>query len=268
MKSAVDSLLLDSLGQKIRQWLAAPNPDSNADRARELRHEGTGIWLFEIKAFQKWISGTYRHLWLYGKPGCGKTILSTTILDHLEKDDSLFVLSFFFDFGDAMKQTRSGMLRSFAPQLYQGGRDSAGYLHTSFRAHDDGDKRFSTRTLEQAIRVILGAQQRVAIVLDALDESKERDQILLWIGDMFSTRELHHVQIIYTSREEPEFIRGIPDLIGDQCCFSVDKAAIDVDIRSYVMARIQSDPGFTKKELSGYLLDQIDVKVGQGARGM
>ncbi|KAH9240263.1 hypothetical protein K456DRAFT_1040780 [Colletotrichum gloeosporioides 23] len=268
VKAAVDNLALDSHGQKIRTWLAAPDPSTNANHARELRHDGTGAWLLENITYQNWISGTYKHLWLHGMAGCGKTVLSTTVLDHLTKDGDLVVLNFYFDFSDVMKQTTNGMLRSLALQLYRRGLDQAGHLNDSFRAHKNGEQKPTTTTLEEIIQQILAAQQKVVIILDALDESTTREELLLWLKVMFDNRKLGHVQALYTSREEVEFINDIPDLIGDDCCLSLDVGAIDVDIRSYVLMTTQTDTKFSKKKLSEDLLRRIHDKVGNGANGM
>ncbi|KAF5510909.1 Ankyrin-3 [Colletotrichum siamense] len=268
VKAKVETLMLSSHAQKIRQWLSAPDPKTNANHARELRHDGTGAWLLESTAFKNWYAGNDRHLWLRGIPGCGKTVLSTRVLDHLAKDIDRIILSFFFDFSDTIKQTKHGLLRSLAFQLYHGGHDSEGHLDNSFREHKVGDEKPTTTTLEGVVGVMLAAQSKVAIVLDALDESTERGEIVSWLEAVFSNTKLEHVQIIYTSREEVEFTRRIPELIGDKCCLSLDGAAIDTDIRSYAMARLQSDHEFTRKRLSESLLGRIHNKVGNGANGM
>ncbi|KND87255.1 Ankyrin repeat domain-containing protein 17 [Tolypocladium ophioglossoides CBS 100239] len=241
-------------------WLCPPDSSTNANRARGLRHEGTGAWLLETSVFQSWKAGSRRHLWLYGLAGCGKTVLSTTILDHLAKANDSSVLSFFFDFGDTTKQTVDAMLRSLASQLYHGGASSAGPLNASFQAHEDGFKQPATKALETV--------KKVYVVLDALDESTTRTELLSWIRDMASKPGLGHVQLLYTSRPESEFLRDIPSSIGEQNCLVLDKQAINADIRSYVTAQISQRRDFQDKPLPQHLHEQIRKKVGDGADGM
>ncbi|GJD00522.1 pfs domain-containing protein [Colletotrichum higginsianum] len=269
MKEAVESVVSGNQREKIRHWLAPPpDPSTNANQARKLRHEGTGGWLLETAEFQNWVAGTYRHLWLHGLAGCGKTVLSSTILDHLMGEDGRVVLSFFFDFNDQTKQTLDGMLRSLASQLYQGGLDSAARLDNAFRAHRDGENKPTTNFLRDAVRMILADQKQVFVVIDALDESTTRDEICSWIKSMFSTPELVHVRLLYTGRPEAEFISEIPTLIGEESCLRLNKLAIDADIRSYVTARLENDPGFNKKRLSEDLIEQLRDRVGNRADGM
>ncbi|KAJ5102656.1 Pfs NACHT and ankyrin domain protein [Penicillium argentinense] len=111
-------------------------------------------------------------------------------------------------------------------------------------------------------------QIKVSIVLDALNESKTRDDVLLWIKDVVSRPELGHVQLLYTSRVESKFLRNIPPLIGKQNCLSLDKQAVDADIRSWVTAQLSQRRDFKEKLLSQDLLEAIRTKVGDGANGM
>ncbi|KAL4888052.1 Pfs, NACHT and ankyrin domain protein [Aspergillus ambiguus] len=264
-KATADSIRSGLLTDKIRRWLHPPDPSTNANQARELRHEGTGVWLLESPTFQSWHAGSHRQLWLHGLAGCGKTVLSTTVLDYLAKADNGLVLSFFFDFSDTTKQTLDGMLRSLTFQLYQSGVGSAIHLDESFRAHRDGNDQPATTLLSAITFKMLNIQRRVTIVLDALDESNPRLDILKWIENV---AELTHVWLLYTSRPESDLLRRIPPLIGNSNCLALDKKSINSDIRSWVTAQLSQRNDFTEKPLAQDLLQEIQRKVGDGADGM
>ncbi|CEJ62927.1 hypothetical protein PMG11_11412 [Penicillium brasilianum] len=264
IKATTDSLKSDLHTNEIKRWLDPPDPSTNANHARTLHHEGTGAWLLENPIFLSWYSGSRRHIWLHGLAGCGKTVLSTTVLDHLAKGSDGPILNFFFDFSDTKKQTYESMLRSLAFQLYQGGVDSAIHLEGSFQAHQNGKNQPKTEALWIMFYKMLGVQKRVYIVLDALDESTSRDDILKWIEDIISRPELDHVQLLYTSRPESEFLRRIPTLIGEEGCLPLDEQAINSDIRSWVSAQISQRHDFTEKPLSQGLLEEIRIKVQVG----
>ncbi|KAK3378799.1 hypothetical protein B0T24DRAFT_568404 [Lasiosphaeria ovina] len=266
-KAAADSIKSDLRIEKIKRWLCPPDPSTNANHARKLRHEGTGAWLLENLVFQSWHSGSRRYIWLYGLAGCGKTVLSATVLDHLAQEKDRFILSFFFDFSDTKKQTVDGMLRSLAFQLYQYGTGSA-VLDATFQAHQDGRDQPATKALSDVVYKMLAAQNQVSIVLDALDESTTRDELLLCLNDVVFRRELGHVQLLCTGRPESEFLRRITSLIGEENCLVLDKRAVDADIQSYITAQLSQRRDFQEKRLSQGLLEQIRTKVGQGADGM
>ncbi|RSL82936.1 hypothetical protein CEP52_016837 [Fusarium oligoseptatum] len=266
-KAATDSIRSDLHTDKIKRWLCPLDPSTNANQARKLRHEGTGAWLLQNPVFQEWYLGSRRYLWLNGLAGCGKTVLSATVLDHLAKGNDRLILSFFFDFSDTTKQTLDGMLRSLAFQLYQGGAGSAS-LDASFQAHKDGRDQPATKALSDILFKMLAVQKKVSIVLDALDESITRGELLRWIEDLVSRPELRHVQLICTGRPEPEFMRKIPSLMGEDNCLALDKESVNVDIRSYVATQLSQRHDFRDKPLSQDLLERIRKKVGDGADGM
>lgn len=267
-KAVTDSIRSGQYNDKIRHWLKAPDSSTNANQARELRHEGTGAWLLENPVFQSWHSGSHQNIWLHGPAGCGKTVLSVNVLDHLTNRNDALILSFFFDFSDTTKQTVDGMLRSLACQLYQGGISSAVHLDSLFQAHQNGINQCTTKELEDTVSKMLAVQNKVFIILDALDESTTRNKVLQWIEDIVSKPELVHVQLIFTGRPEFEFQQHIPTLIGKQNCLPFDKQTVNSDIRSWVTAQLAQRRDFTEKSLSHDLLEGIRSKVGGGADGM
>ena len=105
------------------------------------------------------------------------------------------------------------------------------------------------------------------IVLDALDESTTRDELRLRMKDVVSRPDLGHVQLICTGRPEPEFMRHIPSLIGEENCLALDKKSVDADIRSYVAAQLSQRPDFLDKRLSEDLLEGIQRRLATGPTG-
>lgn len=263
-KATASSIMSYVHTDKIREWLRPPDPSINVNEARKLRHEGTGRWLLENPVFREWHSGSRRCVWVNGLAGCGKTVLSATVLDHLITGNDRLVLFFLFDFSDTTKQTLNDMLRSFAFQLYLSGAVSAGHLDESFQAHQDGRDQPTTKTLEEVVIKMLAAQKNCYIVLDALDESTTRDELLLWVEDAVTRSELSDIRLFCTSRPEPVFLRSIPLLIGEENCLLSDKESVNADIRSYVAAQLSQ----WRKPLTQDLLERIRSRVGAGADGM
>jgi hypothetical protein len=110
------NLLVDAKLCKIRQWLSAPDPSINYQKALKLRQADTGLWLLDSDAYTQWKRAATTPLWLYGIPGCGKTILSSTVLhdvlQHCQDDPGKATAYFFFDFNDKQKQDPEMMVRS------------------------------------------------------------------------------------------------------------------------------------------------------------
>lgn len=267
-QATADLIKSDLHTDKIRRWLSPPDQSKNFNHAKKLRHEGTGAWLLRDSVFETWHSGSRRHIWLKGLAGCGKTVLTTTVLDHLAKVKNGPILSFFFDFGDTAKQLFDGMLRSFIFQLYQGGFDSANHLDTLFESHQRGSNQAATKNLEDIFSKILMTQKLVFIVLDALDESTTRFDLLLWIKYMISSSDLAHVKLLYTSRPEAEFLDQIPPSIGEESCLLLNETAVNIDIQSWVAAQLAQRREFARMSFSRDLLKDIRETIGNKAAGM
>ncbi|KAG7149773.1 putative ankyrin repeat protein like [Verticillium longisporum] len=100
--------------------------------------------------------------------------------------------------------------------------------------------------------------------------NKEVDRALKRIKNrksVVSDSAFGNVQLIATGRPEAEFQQEIPDYWGQENCVSLDKKAVDADIRSYVVARLTQSSDFVDKKLPQDLLNEIRNKVGNGADG-
>ncbi|KAH8983359.1 hypothetical protein EDB92DRAFT_1578930 [Lactarius akahatsu] len=63
----------------LRKWISPPDPSVNYNTASGAHHEGTATWCAEGNSFADWkASGSL--LWIHGKPGSGKSILSSAII--------------------------------------------------------------------------------------------------------------------------------------------------------------------------------------------
>ncbi|KAL6918448.1 hypothetical protein FSST1_009943 [Fusarium sambucinum] len=254
----------DHHNDKVLRWLSPPDYFSNANLARERRHHGSGVWLLDSPVFQDWKSGLRKNLWLYGLVGCGKTVLSTSILDDLLSSDLHTTLAFFFDFNDTRKQTLDDVLRSLAAQLYQTKRAPAKKLDELFACGKNGQEKPDTKALSACIDNMIGAAGPVFIIIDALDECIETWQMLQWL----ECSNFDNARILITGRPEQELKIGLFRLFGRQNCISLDKKAIDADIWSYVDTELKERPYFVDMNLSPDVLNLVRDKIGNGADGM
>lgn len=239
---------------RFERWLRPPDTSTNFIYARKECHEGSGQWLLNSTAFNEWKhGGPRRHLWLHGLAGCGKTVLSATIVDHLQKMEEsrdCVILEFYFDFSDMAKQKIDSALRSLVFQLYNLGLHPKD-LDRLYESHRDGQRQPDTLALTNCLHSMMKSSKTTTyIILDALDECGERKELLQWMNGLFAMPDLSHVHLIATSRPEEEFRRRIPQWLGEECCLPLDKKAVDVDIRSYVTATLEQNHDFVDKQLS------------------
>ncbi|PWW73241.1 ankyrin, partial [Tuber magnatum] len=109
---------------EVLNWLSVVDPDPNFSSALEVREPGTGAWLLEGCEYMDWKEGRGGVLWLYGIPGCGKSVLSATAIEDVQRlcrgSNDHALAYFYFTFSDPEKQNLVNMLLSIIGQLVEG----------------------------------------------------------------------------------------------------------------------------------------------------
>lgn len=59
-------MTIDENKDNIINWLNAPDPSLNHNKACQARQPKTGLWLLNSSEYQKWKAETDRILWLHG----------------------------------------------------------------------------------------------------------------------------------------------------------------------------------------------------------
>ncbi|KAH9033932.1 hypothetical protein EDB84DRAFT_83913 [Lactarius hengduanensis] len=117
-----DEVKWEQTRQSFRKWFSPPDPSTNHNIACEAFHERTATWFFEGNMFMDWMSiGSL--LWIHGKPGSGKSVLCSAIIQRImefRKTRPASLAYFYFDFRDKDKQN----VRNLSP------RCSSSFLHT------------------------------------------------------------------------------------------------------------------------------------------
>jgi hypothetical protein len=202
--------------------------------------------------------------------GCGKTVLTSAILDHLHGNQTDFCvcLDFFFDFRDKEKQHLDDLLRSLTFQLYSRCPDSQKELDSLLTLHEDGRKQPTTESLSKIVHLMMQRAPRLQIILDALDECTTRRELLNWM-ETLSAPEFANVHLIATSRREDELESGLSEWIEPENMMAIDRDLVNDDIRSYIKARLQNSKEFQKRwDSRPDVLEEIESVIGKKSHGM
>lgn len=253
--------------RNIVTWLAPPDPWTNHASARQHHESQTGSWLLKSTQYTNWKTGTVSHLWMYGKAGCGKTILSSTAIDDIrdtcEKDADISYAFFYFSFSDKRKQSDSDLLRSLIVQL--GWREPG--LSMLLQAYKN--TKSSVPGPDELEKILLASIRPCAIVylvMDALDECPEdheaRQRVLERIEKL--TQGASNVKILATSRELPAIRESMAAQGAEP--MRISTSDVDADIQRYVANQLSCDRSFRKfrKET----LDLIESTITSKADGM
>ncbi|KAF2258195.1 hypothetical protein CC78DRAFT_442173, partial [Lojkania enalia] len=260
----------DAKLSKIRWWLSAPDPSVNYRKAFKQRQADTGLWFLESEQYTGWKMDAVP-LWLYGIPGCGKTVLSSTILQnvlqHCQDDPAKVTAYFFFDFNDEQKQDPEMMLRSLLCQLSQQSIKIPASLDTLFSSCENGQRQPSVYALLEAVRQLMQEFPQVYVVLDALDECARRAEVMDILETM-AQWQLQNLHLLVTSRRERDIESSLEGFVDEQNRICLQSGQVDKDIQRYVRQRLIDDKNLHKWEKDAVIKQEIETALMQGAHGM
>ena len=227
---------------KLIYWLAAPDPSTNYNRALRNRNPKTGLWFIKSIAYADWKTTSGSFLWLYGIPGCGKTILSSTILQNMLEEcqakTTSAVLYFYFDFNDAEKERHEKMISSLISQLSRCCvRSALQHLHSSCL---NGGRQPTFEGLLETLHQMMTNLGDIYVIIDALDECTDREQLLADLEEMASWNDVS-LHILTTSRRETDIEEALNSLSDERNRISIQSALVNADIRTYTHDRLQND---------------------------
>ncbi|KAF2626317.1 HET-domain-containing protein [Macroventuria anomochaeta] len=256
---------------KICSWLSAPDPSTNYHKAHKQRQAETGLWLLDGLKFTEWKERAASRLWLYGIPGCGKTILSSTIIEHLLQhcydDVSMVTAYFYFDFNDTQKQNPELMLRSLLCQLLQRSSTISKGVDTLFSSCENGQRQPSLHALLKLTPQVMQQFKHAYIVLDALDECTQRQE-LMNVLETVAGWQLDNVHLLMTSRKERDIETSLEDYIREEDAICLQRDVVDRDIQQYVQQRLSDDKTLAKWNTDAAVRQEIETALMCGARGM
>lgn len=251
--------------------MSAPDPSTNYQKAIKLRQADTGLWFLESDAYTQWKRAATTPLWLYGIPGCGKTILSSTVLhdvlQHCQADPGKVTAYFFFDFNDAQKQDLDIMVRSLLCQLSQQSIKIPASLDALFSSCERGQRQPSIQALMHALQFMIQDLPQVYIVLDALDECIQRVELMEMFKMMVGWK-APNLHLLVTSRREPDMENSLDDIIDGQNQICLQSAVVDKDIERYVRQRLSDDKSLKKWGKDVALRQEIESALMEGSKGM
>ncbi len=250
-------------------WLNGPDPSTNYNKAIKDRNPKTGSWFIRSSAYTDWKATRGSFLWLHGIPGCGKTILCSNILknmldQHHSKPNSA-VLFFYFDFNDADKQRHEKMIRSLICQLSKCSAISV--LQDLYGSCPDGNRQPTGEMLLSTLRQMVTSLGDIYIILDALDECVERDELLEYLKQILSWEDVN-VHVLATSRREPEIEDALTPLTNTQTRINIQSNLVNADIRTYVHDRLQVDRKLKRWQKNPKVQREIEDTLMKKAHGM
>ena len=166
---------------ELMAWVCPYHSDPfvNYSAALNRRQPGTGAWLTTSEDFATWSQRDHGVFWLRGLPGCGKTVLTSTVVEYIQrslvsKNNRVALAYFYIDYRDPSKQSIDACLATIVRQMVDQNPQGTKQLED---LHEQKQRSFS-RNLTAGeyigiIKLLADTQTKVYIVIDALDEAPD-----------------------------------------------------------------------------------------------
>ncbi|KAH9960390.1 hypothetical protein BC827DRAFT_391007 [Russula dissimulans] len=246
----VDQVRQSELQESIHKWFSPSDPSTNHNIACGTRHEGTTTWFFRGSIFQKWKT-TGSLLCIYGKPGSGKSVLCSAIIQDIQamrEAGQASMAYFYFDFRNANKQRLHDLLRSVLIQLSAHSNSCYDILSRFYEAHEKGKTQPSDTVLAKCLKEMFTLQDQhpTYLIMDALDECpdtlgipSDRERVLQFVKDLVEL-DLPNLRICVTSRPEVD-IRDVLEPLTSLRVSLHNESGQKKDIVDYVKSIVYSD---------------------------
>ncbi|KAH9047977.1 ankyrin repeat-containing domain protein [Lactarius deliciosus] len=243
----MDARDLEEVLQKLKGWLSPPDPSTNYVIGLRDLHEETATWFLEGHIFQEWHSAGSL-LWIHGKPGSGKSILCSAIIQRILSlchGERASVAYFYFDFRDENKKHRHNLLPSLLIQFAAHSIFCCDMMSRVYSAHGKGTRQPSDDVLINCLTDMLSAttQHPIYIILDALDECPNtfgvrspRDRVLSLVKGLLDL-DLSNLHICVTSRPEVDIRIRLEPLTSRRVSLH-DQAGHKEDIAKYISREV------------------------------
>ena len=203
--------------------------------------------------------------------GCGKTILSSHIITDISQICRKNVVGattcFYFDFRDSEKQKWDKLIRSLVLQLTGQAKKRPETLDSLYSSCDDGKQQPKTENLIVVLKEALEGLGKTYIILDAMDECSDRNELFSLIEKIWSW-ELPELHMLFTSRPLLGIEKVLQKLTKPGERIEMNSGLVDIDILTYIHERLQTDQKLRRWQSRVDMLEEIEKALMKKADGM
>ena len=269
---SVNSELLDAQTsarrKEITAWLAPVAYDveyfsNDLASASALRHPKTCMWILQKTEVTQLLDNSCGPektlLWIYANPGAGKTVLSSFLIDHFRSAQSDpvkgNVLYFFCKNTDVDKNTPTVVVRSLLYQLYNSVKNQKASQSLD---HDIGvaldrsgqQKAVNFTVLWQLFSTHVISLIPAAIIIDALDECQDPNQLIDGLKELSTSRS---IRVIVTSRKESH----LHNELNNVSSIEIAPEDIDADIAAFVEAKVEASSRLSRSSVRELVITKL-----------
>ena len=250
---------------EILEWITPIDYGPQQTDYFRRRQAGTGQWLLDSTEYQALLNTSKQTLFCPGIPGAGKTILTSIVIDDLNRpllaNQDVGIAYLFCSFKRRDEQTAENLLASLLKQLTQERSSLPESTKALHGYHKDKRTRPSFDEISRTLQSVASMFSQIFIVVDALDECQASDGCRAkFLKEIFNLQSRCGANLFATSRFIPEIIEKF---LGST---TLEIRASNGDIGRYLEAQMELLPQFG--EWSQPLQDEIKARISEAVDGM
>lgn len=234
----------------ILNWLSLTDFTSQQAQINSSRHPKTGEWLLRSTEFKDWLQTTKRILFCTGMPGAGKTVMTSMVIDDLQRKfqgrSDIGIAYIYCNYEQHDEQGIDRLLAGLLKQLVQRNPEMPRCVEDLY--HDSKEHKQNGPPAQELVNPIvtaIGLFTKTFIILDALDECQSSPNSIL-LKALFEIHRQTAANIFVTSRRVDHILKAFVD------CLSIDIRARPEDLTEYINARLE--------ELQEFVQDRPDLQ--------
>ncbi|KAK7402593.1 hypothetical protein QQX98_011664 [Neonectria punicea] len=243
--------------REICYWLEKSNPTEIHNYACRLYEHHTGSWMLRMKDWKSWLNNESRYirfLWIYGIPGAGKTVLASFLIQSCQEycsDTGKEGVACVYYYSYRNKQDEGVSLLSWlVSQLCR----KLNWIPQNLAINHHLNSLPTMDDLKSALAALLDQMETVHFVVDAVDESLPRDNLLSLLEDLIIDPRFNKVRLLATSRRYSD-IESV--LRRYSVSISMSNAEVEKDIRTYVDSELNKRFTGWRVALKGEVLEAL-----------
>ncbi|RWA13845.1 hypothetical protein EKO27_g1241 [Xylaria grammica] len=246
--------------------LLTPILDIHQDRKRQQEPE-TCKWVSREEDFRNWLEHNTnpRFICIHGIPGAGKTVLASSIIETTAKKCHSCGYSFYYCLYSRKIDETVPFIRWVLRQLC---KQKQNLILPKIEEAYERETPLSVDDLLDCLeQVSLMYDNGVYIIVDAVDESKNREKFLKVLSRIGTDERFRKVSLLITSREEADIMGPIRQL-GTSCtCISMSNRNVREDLKRYVHEQLIKIPIFNRLDDAAFL-NEVELILTSKANGM
>jgi nucleoside-triphosphatase THEP1 len=239
-----------------------------------IKHPGTCGWILKSQKIRSWLQrrSDTPFIWLQGKPGSGKSVLTTQIINFVQ-GSGMSVISHICTYSHATSTKYEHIIRSLLLQLLRRNGELVAYVYQEFVVRKKSPTILALEQLLQALLQALSDEPRniecLWIILDGLDEceSGKQARVVSLMDQITSGGNVGTVcKVLVSSRPTPLLVKRLRRKqvvsLGDQ------GSEVEHAIKKYTSQRLRSlHDRLCQLELESADIEEIEDAVAKKADG-